>query len=791
MLPIAPGNILYELICFESFVSVLIGLLKFRYSPKNSALILAGSIAVAAAIQFTILLTAANPVQQMLTLFPVTAYLPVIIAVHILARGGFAAAVAAWSFGLAVPYLLNLFRMLMRQLWKTDSGMPIANMWPVILAALILAGLLVFLALRFCRKPFQMFEFKNKYVWLIVPVVLIFLLISYFESMTFEPIITIITFLVVLAMFVFLVKFLNVAMSERVAKTSEAAIARQLDMQRQELLRINQKMEQGRIYRHDMRHHLSVLNELAKDAQSEEMQEYINSLNLRISDMEPERYCDNPVVNAVLSSYIGRAKQENVRIEIKVNIPKELPLDAFDICTVLANALDNAVAACGRQGERWIDMALSLHDNGNFFVDIRNPSETPVVFGKDGLPVSRSGEGHGIGIKSIDAIVRKYSGMLRCTYEDGIFRLSAVLFSPENIQPAAKSVGLKKVVSNTVTSVLLAICFLNFLPDTLHAVASVPVIGNMVQLLDISTYRKYFSWGSSTIQMELPEIEYHTESVPEAEDHPEGNQTTTGTDDVKPSNETLPESTAPSAPSTNAPSDGGESSVTAPADSDSEPVQEGPATSAPEESKPTVPQEPPSNEAVPPEPSSGIEDMNDQMEDYIAKVEEEFYYYFSIKYNGYVASDTGYSILRNDERLLSIRLYTTINMGGSGEYSRCFTLDKTSGKVLKLADLFAEQSDYIGVISRDILRQMEEQVAAGEADYFIPGGIWSEEECFKAIDADQNFYIDKDGKLIILFDEYEVAPGSMGAPQFTVEPEILQTILRQPSVLSPAGKETE
>lgn len=39
----------------------------------------------------SILLTAANPVQQMLTLFPVTAYLPVIIAVHILAKGGFAA----------------------------------------------------------------------------------------------------------------------------------------------------------------------------------------------------------------------------------------------------------------------------------------------------------------------------------------------------------------------------------------------------------------------------------------------------------------------------------------------------------------------------------------------------------------------------------------------------------------------------------------------------------------------------------------------------------------------------
>ena len=183
--------------------------------------------------------------------------------------------------------------------------------------------------------------------------------------------------------------------------------------------------------------------------------------------------------------------------------------------------------------------------------------------------------------------------------------------------------------------------------------------------------------------------------------------------------------------------------------------------------------------------------MNRQMEEYISQVKEEFFYYFSRKYNGYVASDTGYNILRNDERLLTIQFYTTVNMGGSGEYNRCFTLDKTSGTVLKLADLFVEGSDYVGVISADILRQMREQVAAGEADYFIPGGIWSESECFKEIDGDQNFYIDENNRLVILFEEYEVAPGSAGMPQFTVESEILQSLLRQPSVLSPVGWGTE
>lgn len=95
------------------------------------------------------------------------------------------------------------------------------------------------------------------------------------------------------------------------------------------------------------------------------------------------------------------------------------------------------------------------------------------------------------------------------------------------------------------------------------------------------------------------------------------------------------------------------------------------------------------------------------------------------------------------------------------------------------------------ISSLDILRQMEEQVAADEADYFIPGGIWSDEECFKEIEKDQNFYIDENNKLVIIFDEYEVAPGSMGMPQFTVESEILQTLLCRPFMLSTVGKETE
>ena len=78
---------------------------------------------------------------------------------------------------------------------------------------------------------------------------------------------------------------------------------------------------------------------------------------------------------------------------------------------------------------------------------------------------------------------------------------------------------------------------------------------------------------------------------------------------------------------------------------------------------------------------------------------------------------------------------------------------------------------------------MEEQSNAGGADYFLPGGIWSDEECFKSIAPDQNFYINDENQLVIVFDEYEVAPGSMGTPEFVIPADCLDGLLAQPSIL--------
>ena len=85
--------------------------------------------------------------------------------------------------------------------------------------------------------------------------------------------------------------------------------------------------------------------------------------------------------------------------------------------------------------------------------------------------------------------------------------------------------------------------------------------------------------------------------------------------------------------------------------------------------------------------------------------------------------------------------------------------------MIELKDLFETGEDYVAEISEEIIRQMK---ADPETPYFI-GEQEEGFEGFTKIDENQNFYINEQGQLVIAFDEYEVGPGYIGAPQFVIE----------------------
>ena len=197
--------------------------------------------------------------------------------------------------------------------------------------------------------------------------------------------------LTAVSVFLVLIRVLVSAASVARLKAAEQAVSRQ--------------MELGRAYRHDMRHHLMILDGLAREKNFAGITKYIEGLRGKLSLTEKENFCENPTVNAVLSGYVAQAREAGCAVSIKAALPKELPFDELDVCAVLANALENAINACRKETEkRYIRLSAELEAQRRLTVLGTNPCKRPVSFDDEGFPMTPKQEGHGIGLRSIDAV---------------------------------------------------------------------------------------------------------------------------------------------------------------------------------------------------------------------------------------------------------------------------------------------------------------------------------------------------------------------------------------------------
>lgn len=137
-----------------------------------------------------------------------------------------------------------------------------------------------------------------------------------------------------------------------------------------------------------------------------------------------------------------------------------------------------------------------------------------------------------------------------------------------------------------------------------------------------------------------------------------------------------------------------------------------------------------------------------------------------------------YQVIRENEQELVLEIDTTLVMASGTEYKKVFNIDKNTGKIKELADYFKEDSNYIDVLTKEIQRQMREQMKEDEEkSYFIDSDDELKEFDFQKLPEDADFYFDTDGNLVVLFDEYEVAPGYMGAVSFTINRSVFEKLL--------------
>ncbi|CAM3224781.1 RsiV family protein [Filibacter tadaridae] len=142
---------------------------------------------------------------------------------------------------------------------------------------------------------------------------------------------------------------------------------------------------------------------------------------------------------------------------------------------------------------------------------------------------------------------------------------------------------------------------------------------------------------------------------------------------------------------------------------------------------------------------------------------------------GHFSLDSNYKVLVDTEQLFTLARYDVEIQASGYETVRYDTIDKVNGLLLSLPALFKDDK-YIDTINTYLLGEMERQMAEDSSkSFFLDKDI--PEAAFQSINPEQDFYITEDHKLVLSFDEYEIAPGYMGVVTFEIPTEVIKDSL--------------
>ena len=135
---------------------------------------------------------------------------------------------------------------------------------------------------------------------------------------------------------------------------------------------------------------------------------------------------------------------------------------------------------------------------------------------------------------------------------------------------------------------------------------------------------------------------------------------------------------------------------------------------------------------------------------------------------GHYALESSYEVVSDNDKYVSIRTNTVETMASGAEFVKIFTVDKATGQTVSLKD-YLNSPEKLEAVSQNIKDQMAAQMAEDEGKvYFTEGEVGG----FTGLTGDENFYLNEAGELVIVFGEYEVAPGYMGTVSFTIPKDV-------------------
>ena len=228
-----------------------------------------------------------------------------------------------------------------------------------------------------------------------------------------------------MSVFCILLVCISLAREHRVFADRQS-MEKQLAAQKLHYAALQGSVENARRSDHDMKHRMVAIRRFIDTDDKEGLRAFCDEIDARTSLKTPIPYTGNAAADGVLYHYINEAAQQGIAFSYSGAIHSEGIAD-LDLCVLLGNALDNAMAGCATVPGRGSILVVSKSEGHLLSVMVRNTFDGKLEKRGDVLLSRKRKNSPGVGIGSMEEICRRCGGSLKLDWDDECFTLMFIL----------------------------------------------------------------------------------------------------------------------------------------------------------------------------------------------------------------------------------------------------------------------------------------------------------------------------------------------------------------------------
>lgn len=224
-----------------------------------------------------------------------------------------------------------------------------------------------------------------------------------------------------------IVLLINALITRNVYKENETLAKKYLDNQNDHYHYLEKREVETKKFRHDIRNHLLILENLFAKKDYEGAEQYLSTLNDKVNAFGNHISVNNGIADAILNKYYDEALEKGIELKVTGHFPMVCHISAYDICTVLSNLLSNAILA-EEQAEKDVVSLVIRYTEEEVLLVIENDYKHELKMENDVLKTTKAESlGHGYGLINVREVVEKNGGSISISTENYKFKAMLVM----------------------------------------------------------------------------------------------------------------------------------------------------------------------------------------------------------------------------------------------------------------------------------------------------------------------------------------------------------------------------